>query len=85
MQSGMPAEIYIKGEERTPLEDLLEPVRDVEHDVDDHRHRDERGHRVQQPPSQEGEQDPIVPDASGAADGRSRARTGDLLLVRQAL
>ena len=31
VQAGMPAEIYIKGEERTPLEYLLEPVTQILH------------------------------------------------------
>ena len=26
LQAGMPAEVYIKGEERTPLQYLVEPV-----------------------------------------------------------
>jgi len=29
LQAGMPAEVYIKGEERTPLEYLLEPVTQI--------------------------------------------------------
>jgi multidrug efflux pump subunit AcrA (membrane-fusion protein) len=29
LQAGMPAEVYIKGEERTPLQYLLEPVTQV--------------------------------------------------------
>ena len=31
LQAGMPAEVYIKGEERTPLEYLLEPVTQILH------------------------------------------------------
>lgn len=31
LQAGMPAEVYIRGEERTPLEYLLEPVTEVLH------------------------------------------------------
>jgi multidrug efflux pump subunit AcrA (membrane-fusion protein) len=29
LQAGMPAEVYIRGEERTPLQYLLEPVTQV--------------------------------------------------------
>lgn len=29
LQAGMPAEVYIKGEERTPLQYLIEPVTQV--------------------------------------------------------
>jgi epimerase transport system membrane fusion protein len=29
LQAGMPAEVFIKGEERTPLEYLAEPVTEV--------------------------------------------------------
>jgi epimerase transport system membrane fusion protein len=29
LQAGMPAEVYIKGEERTPLQYLVEPVTQV--------------------------------------------------------
>ena len=29
LQAGMPAEVYIKGDERTPLQYLLEPVTQV--------------------------------------------------------
>ena len=31
LQAGMPAEVYIKGEERTPLEYLIEPVTQILH------------------------------------------------------
>ena len=41
-------------------EDPLEPVRDVEHDVDDHRQRDERDGGEEQAAGEEGEQDRIV-------------------------
>jgi membrane fusion protein, type I secretion system len=33
LQAGMPAEVYIEGEERTPLEYLLEPVTQILHKV----------------------------------------------------
>ena len=49
-------------------EDPLEPVRDVEHDVDDRRQHDERDGRVEQAADEEGEQDRIV------TGGRDRYR-----------
>ncbi|MGZ8650007.1 MAG: hypothetical protein ACXW08_15490 [Solirubrobacteraceae bacterium] len=48
-------------------EDPLEPVREVEHGVDDRRQRDERDGREEQAPGEEDEQDRILPDTFGAS------------------